>query len=549
MLILDDSTTYYSNTRINPPIHYNSNKAKKFSKHNSKIKINFTPQSCSPSSQLNQVICSSPTHSKSPHPQQQSSQKVITFSQSLQDTSNSTPKNTPLIKCRTAVFEDKQNPVLLRQPKSKSSSSNIGTSSLNPLNLKFNTFTNTENVTNFYEYTENCIRMLLKLGPKPMSSKPISFPFPTNSNKNKKIAVFDIDETLLHCTGQIQDISKTKAKNIVDVMLPMKKQVKIGINIRPHWKEALEIIKDHYEIVTYTASHSSYADAVLNYLDPEREFFKYRLYRNHCILTKIDDKQFYVKDLDLFMNYNLKNVVIIDNSVLSFAYHFDNGIPIVPYYDSEEDSELIMLSYYLLSIYESDDLRDANIKHLTLTWFFSQACEDLNNGYDESDSSLVESSRGDSEEDNDSNNNNNNNINNNNNQEQIKIINKCSNSSNSENNVEEETETEFFATNPKHKESVTLKMRRGKTFNSQIRQIKQNEMNKLILNNNNNNNNNNSNNNNEDPNNNNEAINQVQIIVLDKENSLGRKPFTRKKTQIGLGLKQAINSMHQKFVQ
>ena len=536
MLILDDSTTYYSNTRINPPIHYNSNKAKKFSKHNSKIKINFTPQSCSPSSQLNQVICSSPTHSTSPHPQQQSSQKVITFSQSLQDTSNSTPKNTPLIKCRTAVFEDKQNPVLLRQPKSKSSSSNMGASSLNPLNLKFNTFTNTENVTNFYEYTENCIRMLLKLGPKPMSSKPISFPFETDDNTNKKIAVFDIDETLLHCTGQIQDISKTKSKHIVDVMLPMKKQVKIGINIRPHWKEALEIIKDHYEIVTYTASHSSYADAVLNYLDPDGEFFKYRLYRNHCILTKIDDKQFYVKDLDLFMNYNLKNVVIIDNSVLSFAYHFDNGIPIVPYYDSEEDSELIMLSYYLLSIYESDDLRDANIKHLKLNWFFSQACEDLNNGYDESDSSLVESSQGDSNEDND---------NTNNHQEQNKNINKYSDNSNSKNNMkEEQLESEFFATNPKHKESVTLKMRRGKTFNSQIKQVKQIDINEHILNNSNNNNNNNN-----DFNNNKQNTKQIQIIALDKENSLGRKPFSRKKTQIGLGLKQAINSMHQKFVQ
>ena len=67
--------------------------------------------------------------------------------------------------------------------------------------------------------------MLLKLGPKPNCIKPVSFPFSTK--KNKKIAVFDIDETLLHCTGQIQDITHTNAKHIVDVMLPMKKQVKI----------------------------------------------------------------------------------------------------------------------------------------------------------------------------------------------------------------------------------------------------------------------------------------------------------------------------------
>ena len=34
---------------------------------------------------------------------------------------------------------------------------------------------------------------------------------------------------------------------------------------------------------------------------------------------------------------DLKDVVLIDNSVLSFEYHLDNGIQISPFYDSKVD--------------------------------------------------------------------------------------------------------------------------------------------------------------------------------------------------------------------
>ena len=110
--------------------------------------------------------------------------------------------------------------------------------------------------------------------------------------------------------------------------MPTKNQVQIGINIRPHWKKSIREIKKKYYIVVYTASHNNYADAVLDFLDPENSIF---------------DKY-----------YDLKDIVIVDNSVLSFAYHLNNGIPIVPYYDSKEDSELIILSKYLLFIADSN---------------------------------------------------------------------------------------------------------------------------------------------------------------------------------------------------
>ena len=85
---------------------------------------------------------------------------------------------------------------------------------------------------------------------------------------------------------------------------------------------------------------------------------------------------FYVKDLDIFNeNYNLKE--IIDNSLLSFAYHINNGIPVVPFYDSKQDSELPLLSFYLLSISNYKDLREANKEHIKLEYFLSQSKNEI----------------------------------------------------------------------------------------------------------------------------------------------------------------------------
>jgi len=81
----------------------------------------------------------------------------------------------------------------------------------------------------------------------------------------------------------------------------------------------------------------------------------------------LDPSFFYVKDLNtLEENYNLKDIVIIDNSILSFAYHLYNGVPIVPFIDQANDSELMFTAHYLVSIANYDDLSLENKKHLNL---------------------------------------------------------------------------------------------------------------------------------------------------------------------------------------
>ena len=61
----------------------------------------------------------------------------------------------------------------------------------------------------------------------------------------------------------------------IKVQLPAGRRVAtIGINIQPHWEEALKKIKDKYHIIAIIASHDSYADSVLNFLDPKNKYFE-----------------------------------------------------------------------------------------------------------------------------------------------------------------------------------------------------------------------------------------------------------------------------------
>ena len=177
----------------------------------------------------------------------------------------------------------------------------------------------------------------------------------------------------MHCTGDIK-VKKEKYQHVIEIKLPGKQAVQVGINLRPLWKQTLKLIKKYYHIVIYTASHQAYADSVLDFMDPKKKYFKYRLYRNNCSLIDVEGAKFYVKDLDILNEYyDLKDIVIIDNSVLSFAFHLHNGIPIVPYYDEDKDGSLYVVGLYLNHIFPENDLREANKTQINLDSFLEEA--------------------------------------------------------------------------------------------------------------------------------------------------------------------------------
>ena len=225
--------------------------------------------------------------------------------------------------------------------------------------------TNIQEISDFNEYTYNCMELIDEMNSLDIlnlnkysitKEREIILPFVDKIGRGKgqkRLAIFDLDETLIHCELNPDNSAQTK----IEVVLPNKTTKEIGLNIRPHWKEELLKIKTKYYLIMYTASHHSYADSVLNYLDPKKEIFDLRLYRNNCTIVNYEGKTFYIKDLRILKDVSLKDMVIIDNSVLSFAFHLDNGIPILPYYHGEEGIEMQNLSKLLLKLSECDDIK------------------------------------------------------------------------------------------------------------------------------------------------------------------------------------------------
>ena len=129
-----------------------------------------------------------------------------------------------------------------------------------------------------------------------------------------------------------------------------------------------------FEVAIFTASHQSYADAVLNTLiDPEKRYP--RLYRQHCIRT---NEGIYIKDLRVIRNRLLKDIILVDNAVYSFGFQLTNGIPILPFYKDPKDRELVQLVNYLRThILKAKSIQQCNAAHFKLPHLAKQDLRQL----------------------------------------------------------------------------------------------------------------------------------------------------------------------------
>lgn len=102
--------------------------------------------------------------------------------------------------------------------------------------------------------------------PQQLKNKRIYLPKKSGFS-NTKTLIFDLDETLVHCCD---DLSQNPDV-ILPVTFPTGEVVNAGINIRPYARECLLEANKYFEVIVFTASHSCYADVVLDCLDPTNE--------------------------------------------------------------------------------------------------------------------------------------------------------------------------------------------------------------------------------------------------------------------------------------
>eukprot|EP00918_Siedleckia_nematoides_P095653 GHVU01209931.1.p1 GENE.GHVU01209931.1~~GHVU01209931.1.p1 ORF type:complete len:553 (+),score=50.71 GHVU01209931.1:2670-4328(+) len=148
--------------------------------------------------------------------------------------------------------------------------------------------------------------------------------------------VLDMDETLIHTSAQPYRGFEYKWRVNFD-------ETTHGyVYERPFCGSFLEAVCEAFEVVVFTASTQYYADQVLDQLDPSGSLIQHRLYREHC--TQLDGA--FTKDLTL-LDRPLSNIIIVDNSPISFAMQVNNAVPISSWYYDPKDSELISLLHLL----------------------------------------------------------------------------------------------------------------------------------------------------------------------------------------------------------
>lgn len=117
----------------------------------------------------------------------------------------------------------------------------------------------------------------------------------------------------------------------IDIITPQTgEKVKTGFTIKPYAIECLKKANEFYEVAVFTAGFDWYANPIIDYIDPTGELIQHRYFRHHA--TYLDEHGIFIKDLRVFKGIDLKDMLIIDNYVFSFAFHLENGIPMVPFF-------------------------------------------------------------------------------------------------------------------------------------------------------------------------------------------------------------------------
>eukprot|EP00475_Leptophrys_vorax_P004624 TRINITY_DN12760_c0_g1_i1.p1 TRINITY_DN12760_c0_g1~~TRINITY_DN12760_c0_g1_i1.p1 ORF type:complete len:465 (-),score=35.79 TRINITY_DN12760_c0_g1_i1:189-1583(-) len=168
--------------------------------------------------------------------------------------------------------------------------------------------------------------------------------------------VLDLDETLVHSTMDFCPVFDFRFPVTLNSHVHM-----VHVRKRPQMEAFLEKVSSLFEVVVFTASQSIYAEKLLDIIDPEKKFIQHRIYRESCVYIEGT----YVKDLSA-LGRDLSKVIIVDNSPQAFGLQVNNGIPIEPFFDDENDTELDLLIPFLEKLASVEDVRPQISKKFNL---------------------------------------------------------------------------------------------------------------------------------------------------------------------------------------
>ncbi len=134
---------------------------------------------------------------------------------------------------------------------------------------------------------------------------------------------------------------------------------RVAVVFRPGLPELLIGLREHFELVLFTAGRHEYAHEIVTAIHKHVGAAVF----NHIVsrdgLSVSAQHKLVVKDLRLLLTpeRDIRDIIIVDNKASCFALHISNGVPIKDFEGSMEDRELEVLLPYLLSFRQEEDVR------------------------------------------------------------------------------------------------------------------------------------------------------------------------------------------------
>ena len=174
------------------------------------------------------------------------------------------------------------------------------------------------------------------------------------------VLVLDLDETLVHCCNFDSPTERQNYQHVLNYKNDKGQIVSAKMTMRPGAKEFLKVVSRHYDLVVYTASESTYAQAVVDWLDPSATLIKAIFSREHCLKT---GGGVTVKYLPHILGHKQSSkALLVDNSPQCLALQPCQSIPILPFTYDANDSELEKLSNLLVhaALEQAEPMRFVN---------------------------------------------------------------------------------------------------------------------------------------------------------------------------------------------
>jgi TFIIF-interacting CTD phosphatase-like protein len=163
------------------------------------------------------------------------------------------------------------------------------------------------------------------------------------------LLILDLDETLIHATEKKLDIESDF------------QYAEYYVYKRPNLIEFLTEMNQYFKLAVWSSADDNYVDDVVELIKPTEIEFEFVWARSRCTTRRDYELDTYVREKRLKkvkkQGFRLEKSLIVDDSPEKTRDNFGNAIYVLPFEGDQNDNELNLLSEFLKTIKDSENVR------------------------------------------------------------------------------------------------------------------------------------------------------------------------------------------------